>query len=147
VDNDSSLRVRGEGESGTSGHGDLFVLIGVKEHPVFERHHNDIVCEVSISMVKATLGGETEVPTLTDGKVVMKIPPGTQSGKLFRLKGRGISDLHGYGKGDEIVRVNVETPTNLSSEEKRILADFARSRGEDISASSSFTDKIKRAFK
>jgi len=145
VDTSSSLRIRGEGEAGTAGRGDLYVVIEVRAHPVFQRHNNDILIEKAISLSKAIIGGEIEVPTL-DGKVEMKIPAGTQSGKIFRLRGKGIPDLHGRGVGDELVRVNVEIPTQLNSEQRRIIEEFARASGEEINKES-FTDKIKKAFK
>lgn len=148
VDNDSQLRIRGEGEAGAAGHGDLYVSIEVKPHPLFQRHDNDILTEITISLVKAILGSEIEVPTL-DGKVKMKIPAGTQSGKIFRLKEKGIPDVHRQAPGDELVRVIVEIPKSLTAEQRRLIEEFARISGEDIDAKEkeSFTDKIKKAFK
>lgn len=145
VDTGSHLRVRGEGESGTAGKGDLYVIIEVLPHEIFQRHNNDIICEVDVSLTKAILGGEIEVPTLT-GHVRMKIPSGTQGGKIFRLKDKGIPDLHGNSYGDELVKVNVEIPTKLTSQQRQLIEEFARLSAEDVSGSS-FTDKIKRAFK
>ncbi|OGX15754.1 MAG: molecular chaperone DnaJ [Omnitrophica WOR_2 bacterium RBG_13_41_10] len=145
VDTDSQLRIRGEGEAGTLGKGDLYVTIEVRPHPVFQRHHNDILTEINISLAKAILGGEVEVPTL-DGKVEMRVPAGTQSGSIFRLKAKGIPDLHGNGIGYELVKVNVEIPRKLSSEQRRIIEDYARLLGETIDKES-FGDKIKRTFK
>lgn len=145
VDTGSHLRIRGEGESGPGGSGDLYVIIEVREHPVFQRHNNDIVTEINISLSKALLGSEVSVPTL-DGKVEMKIPAGTQSGRIFRLKEKGIPDIHGRGQGDELIRVNVEIPTRLSPEQRRLIEEFARLSGEDP-GKDSFTDKIKKAFK
>jgi molecular chaperone DnaJ len=138
--------MRGEGESGTVSKGDLYVIIEVAPHSIFERHDNDILTEISISLAKAILGGDVEVPTL-NGKVSMKIPAGTQSGKIFRLKGKGISDLHTRRVGDELVRVNVEIPTHLSAEQRRLIEEFARLSGEDIPAKEGFAEKIKKAFK
>ena len=145
VDTGSHLRIRGEGEAGTAGRGDLYVIIEVNSHQFFERHGNDIATEIFISLSKAILGAEVEVRTL-DAKVAMKIPAGTQSGKIFRLKEKGIPDLHGRGKGDELVRVNVEIPTRLSSEQRRLIEEFSRISGED-SDKDSFADKIKKAVK
>jgi molecular chaperone DnaJ len=145
VDTDSHLRIRGEGESGTSGRGDLYVIIEVRQHPVFQRHDNDILTEITISLSKVVLGGEVEVPTL-NGKVEMKIPPGTQSGRIFRLKEKGIADLHGRGIGDELVRVSVEIPARLTPEQRRLMEEFARVSGENINKES-FTDKIKKTFR
>ncbi|MCM8796363.1 MAG: molecular chaperone DnaJ [Candidatus Omnitrophica bacterium] len=144
VDNNSSLRVRGEGESGSAGKGDLYVVIEVAPHPVFQRQENDILTGVNISIAKAILGGEIEVPTL-NGKVSMRIPPGTQSGKIFRLKGKGIPDLHGRGIGDELVRVDVEIPTKLTAEQRRLIEEFARLSGDQIKQES-FADRIKKTF-
>jgi len=145
VETGSHLRVRGEGESGTAGKGDLYVIIEVLPHEIFQRHNNDIVVEVNVSLSKAILGGEIEVPTLS-GHVRMKIPAGTQAGKIFRLKEKGIPDLRGNSNGDELVRVNVEIPTRLTTEQRRLIEEFARISGEDAT-STSFADKIKRAFK
>jgi molecular chaperone DnaJ len=146
VDNGAHLRIRGEGEAGTAARGDLYVIIEVAPHSVFERHNNDILTEITISLSKAILGSEVEVPTL-GGKVSMKIPAGTQSGKIFRLKGKGIVDLHSHGLGDELVRVNVEIPTKLTNEQRRLMEEFARASGEDINSKEGFTDRIKKAFK
>ena len=145
VDTGSNLRVRGEGEAGTAGRGDLYVVIEVLPHTIFQRHGTDILAEINISLAKAILGSEVEVPTL-DGKVKMKIPPGTQSGKIFRLKEKGIPDLHSRGQGDELVKVNVEIPERLTPEQRKLIEEFARISGEDI-FKDSFTDKIKRSFR
>jgi molecular chaperone DnaJ len=145
VDTDSTLRLRGEGEVGTSSKGDLRVVIEVMPHPSFTRHGNDLVTELNISLSKAILGGEIEVPVL-DGKVKMKIPAGTQSGNIFRLREKGIVDLHGRGMGDELVKVNVQIPGRLSNEQRKLIEEFARLSGEDIDKES-FTDKIKKTFR
>lgn len=145
VDTGSHLRVRGEGEAGSAGRGDLYVVIEVKPHAIFERHNNDIFTQITISVSKAILGSEVEVPTL-NGKVKMKIPAGTQSGRIFRLKEKGIPDLHWRGRGDELVRVIVEIPRNLTTAQRRIIEEFARVSGEDVTKES-LTDKIKKAFK
>lgn len=145
VETGSHLRIRGEGEAGSAGKGDLYVIIEVMPHSFFQRHENDILMETSISLSKAILGAEIEVPTL-NGKVTMKIPSGTQSGKIFRLREKGIPDLHGRGTGDELVQVNVEIPSRLSPEQRRLIEEFARVSGEDITKES-FTDKIKKTFR
>jgi len=109
--------------------GDVLVFIEEEEeHPYFTRHEDDLIYELAISFPQATLGTEVEVPTL-EGKVNLKIPAGTQSGKLFRLRGKGIPHLHSYGKGDQIVRVLVWIPSSLSSEEKRLLKDLSEKSG------------------
>jgi len=145
VDTGSHLRIRGEGEAGTAGRGDLYVIIEVRPHAIFQRHNNDILTEITISLSKAILGAEVDVPTL-NGKVKMKIPAGTQSGRVFRLKERGMPDLHGGGVGDELVGVNVEIPTRLTPEQRRLIEEFARLSGEDVNKES-FSDRIKKAFK
>ncbi len=146
IDTGSQLRIRGEGEAGTLGRGDLYVMIGIKPHDIFERHHNDIFVSIPISVTKAILGGEVEVPTL-NGKVKMKIPAGTQSDRIFRLKGKGIPDLHGRGSGDELVGVTVQIPTHLTSEQRKLIEEFARLSEEDVDKKESFTDKIKRKLR
>ena len=149
VDTGSRLRVQGEGEAGLKGgpRGDLYIYIHVKDHAIFERHGYDIVCDVPISFPVVTLGGEIEIPTL-NGKVVMKIPEGTQSGRIFRLAGKGIKRLRGYGNGDELVRVVVETPTRLNSEQKRILKQFVSSCDDKVNPLAKlFMDKAKKLFK
>ena len=98
----------------------------VREHPLFTRDGNDIVCDVPISFTQAALGAEIDVPT-PHGKVKMKIPAGTQSGNVFRLKGKGVADLRGYGRGDQLVRVVVETPRKLTASQRELLEEFARS--------------------
>ncbi len=142
----SHLRIRGEGEAGISSHGDLYVVMNVQSHRIFERHDNHVVCEIDVSLVKAVLGGEIEVPTL-DGKVKMKIPPGTQPNRIFRLRDKGIPDLHGRGKGDELVKINVKIPANLSYEERKAIEEFARVSGEPVDSKDSIVDKIKKKFK
>jgi len=129
VDTGSHLRIRGEGEAGSAGHGDLYVIIEVRPHPVFQRHGNDLFTEINISLSKAVLGGQIKVATL-DGHVEMKIPAGTQSGKIFRLRDKGIPDVHARGRGDELVRVNVEIPARLNSQQRRLMEEFARMQGE-----------------
>lgn len=131
VDSGSQLRVRGEGEAGQAGKGDLYVYIHVRRHPVFERHGNDLLCEVRVDVAQVLLGAEIEVPTL-NGRVKMRIPVGTPSGKVFRLRDKGSPDVHSRRRGDELVRVTVEIPSNLSSNEKRLIQEFARSRGISV---------------
>jgi len=146
VDTGSHLRIRGEGESGAAGNGDLYVIIEVKPHPVFERHNNDILTHITISLSKAILGAEVEIPTLSH-RISMKIPAGTQSGKIFRLKEKGMPDLHGRGAGDELIRVNVEIPERLTPQQRQLIEEFARLSGEDLDAKQGFSDKIKKAFR
>jgi len=149
VDTGSRLRVQGEGDSGSRGgpSGDLYIYINVKDHPLFQRHGYDIICEVPVSFPLAALGGEVEVPTLT-GNVMMRIPEGTQSGRVFRLVGKGVKNLRGYGTGDQLVRVVLETPTRLNSEQKRLLREFEKACNGSVNPMyASFMDKVKKIFK
>jgi molecular chaperone DnaJ len=148
VDNGSRLKLRGEGETASGGGvpGDLYVVTQVEPHPIFVRDNLDIICDVPISFVQAALGAEIDVPTL-DGKVKMKIPAGTQSGKVFRMKGKGIKDPQGYHHGDQNVRVIVETPTHLTPKQKDLLKEFAALGGEEVNPlSKGFFDKMKELF-
>ncbi|MGI5860472.1 MAG: molecular chaperone DnaJ [Myxococcales bacterium] len=145
VDTGTRLRLSGEGEPGEGGgpSGDLYVVVHVREHPLFQREDNEIFCEVPISFVDAALGATIDVPTI-EGSTKLKVPAGTQSGKLFRLKGKGVPSLSGYGRGDQHVRVVIETPTNLSKEQKRLLEQFAAASSPDSHPQSkSFWEKVK----
>ncbi len=146
VDNGSQLRVRQEGEAGQNSRGDLYVVIEVRTHNIFERHHNDVITAINISLSKAVLGDEVDVPTL-DGRVSMKIPAGTQSGKIFRLKGKGIPDVHSRDIGDELVRVIVDIPGRLTSQQRQLIEEFARLSGENLGSRENFTDKFKKSFR
>jgi molecular chaperone DnaJ len=149
VDNGSRLKLRSEGEAGygSGPPGDLYVVIHVKEHDLFLRQDNDIVIEVPISFPQAALGCEIDVPTL-EGKVNIKVPSGTQSGKVLRLKGKGIVDLHGYGRGDQLVRVVVETPRSMTARQRELLEEFAQLDGKAVNhpLSKGFVDKLKEMF-
>ena len=127
VDSGSRLRLRGEGEQGEFGgpNGDLYVFIFVEEHEFFKRSEDDIHCRIPISFVQAALGATLEVPTLK-GAEKLKIPKGTQSGKVFRLRGKGIPHLRGYGSGDEIIEAVIAVPTNLTRKQEELLKEFAR---------------------
>ncbi|MCD6459624.1 molecular chaperone DnaJ [bacterium] len=149
IENGVKIRINGQGEDGIQGGppGNLYVAIRVKPHEFFKRQGNDIICEVPVNFPKAALGGEVEVPTL-DGKIKLKIPAGTQSGKIFRIKKKGLPDLRGYSHGNLNIRVVVETPTKLSSEQKQLLQKFAEISGEDVyPMMSSFFSKAKNFFK
>ncbi len=128
VDNGDRIRLAGEGEQGEQGGppGDLYVQIRVKPHPIFTREDNDLYCEVPISFATAALGGDLEVPTL-DGRVSLKIPAETQTNKVFRVRGKGVKPVRGGPTGDLLCRVNVETPVNLTKEQKELLQQFADS--------------------
>lgn len=148
VDTGSRLRISGEGEIGEKGAspGDLYIFIKVRPHKFFTRHGDDIICEIPISFVQAALGDELEVPTL-DGKIKLKIPEGTQPGTQFRLKGKGIPHLRGYGRGDQHVKVNVVVPKKLNEKQKKILQEFAEISGEEIKQHhKGFFEKMKDAF-
>jgi molecular chaperone DnaJ len=139
------LQLRGVGNSGPRGGpaGDVMVLIEEQEHPVFIRHGDDIVHETMISFTQAALGDEVEVPTL-DGNMSLKITSGTQSGKIFRLKGKGVPHLHGYGKGDELIRVMVWVPTSLTSDEKKLLKELAEKQNiKPPKGDKSFFEKLR----
>lgn len=146
VDNESRLRIGGEGSGGDKGgpRGDLYVDIFVKPHSFFVRKGMDIACEVPITFAQAALGDEIEVPTLTS-MTKLKITPGTQTGKVYKLKGKGIASVHGNGIGDQEVHVTVETPTHLNEEQKALLKKFAEIGGQKINPiSESFFHKVKQ---
>ena len=148
VDRGSQIRIKGQGESGDRGGppGDLFILIDVKPHSIFERHGDDLVCEVPISFTKAALGANIEVPSLS-GVEKVKIPHGTQTGAIFTIKNKGIPNLRGYGRGDLHVRAVVEVPTKLNKKQKELLQEFAELSGEETGPlSKSFFDKMKDMF-
>ena len=127
VETGSRLRLRGEGEEGqhSGPNGDLYVFIEVEQHELFERNGNDVFCRVPITFTQAALGGSVEAPTLT-GMEKIKIPRGTQTGRIFRLKGKGIANLRGYGRGDEIIETVVTVPTNLSKKQEELLKEFEK---------------------
>jgi len=126
VDSGIRLRITGQGEAGPNGGpaGDLYISIVVKEHKLFKRDGIDLFCEVPIPFVTAALGGELEVPTLLGNRVRLKIPEGTQTGKMFSVRGKGVASVHGGGPGDMMCRVNVETPVSLSKRQKELLKEF-----------------------
>lgn len=128
VDTGDRIRLAGEGEAGEKGgrSGDLYVQIHVKEHPIFTRDGSNLYCEVPISFPTATLGGELEVPTL-EGKIKLKIPPETQTGKLFRLRSKGVKPVRGGAPGDLLCRVQIETPVHLTKEQKKLIEDLEES--------------------
>jgi molecular chaperone DnaJ len=146
VDNDSQLRVRGEGEVGSGGNGDLFLFIKVKNHPIFERQAQDLKMDLPVSFAKAALGGEEKIKTLKE-EVVMKIPEGTQSGKVFRMRGEGMPDVHGHHEfGDLYVRVMIAVPNSMSTRQRELMEELSRELGEN-NGKASLKDKFKKAFK
>ena len=149
VDTGSRLRSAGNGEGGARGGppGDLYVILHVREHDIFQREGDDLICEIPVSFTQVTLGAEVEVPTL-NGKASIKVPSGTQPGTVFRLKGKGIKNVQGYGAGDLHVRVNVEVPTRLNHDQRAKLEEFAKlCDGNETPGSKSFFEKAKRFFK
>ncbi|EGL82681.1 Chaperone protein dnaJ [Caldalkalibacillus thermarum TA2.A1] len=150
VDHGTQVRVAGQGEPGENGGppGDLYILLRVRKHEFFERDGQDIYCEMPITFVQAALGDEIEVPTLT-GRVKLKIPPGTQSGTYFRLRGKGVPANRNRREGDQHVKVKVVTPTKLTERQKELLREFAAISGDQIpeEQTEGFFKRIKKAFR
>lgn len=148
VDNGSVIPLRGEGEPGEKGGpaGDLYIILRVKPHELFKRDGNDIICEVPITFTQAALGDELVIPTL-DGRVKYKISEGTQSGTVFRLRGKGVPYTRGNGRGDHYVRVIVEVPKKLNSKQRDMLRKFSEEMGEEVHEQrKTFFDKVKEIF-
>jgi molecular chaperone DnaJ len=151
VDDGNRIRLSGEGEAGLNGgpHGDLYVQIHTRPHPIFTRDGNDLHCEVPISITTASLGGELEAPTL-DGRVLLKIPAETQTGKVFRIRGKGVKAVNSHLVGDLYCRVIVETPVKLTSKQKDLLREFEKSLKETDTEhapnENSWGDKVKKFF-
>jgi molecular chaperone DnaJ len=151
VDEGDRIRLSGEGEAGVNGGpaGDLYVVIHLKAHPVFQRDHNDLHCEMPISFTTAALGGEIEIPTL-DGYAKIRIPHETQSGKVFRLRGKGIKGVRSSTHGDLMCHVVVETPVNLTARQRELLNELesinARDSGKHNPRAKSWMDKVKEFF-
>jgi len=151
VDEGDRIRLSGEGEAGMNGGppGDLYVVIHLKPHPVFKRDHNDLHCEMPISFTTAALGGDIEIPTL-DGYAKVKVPTGTQTGQMFRLRGKGIKGVRSSGHGDLICHVAVETPVNLTPRQKELLAELEainqKDAGRHNPRARSWMEKVKEFF-
>ena len=150
VDTGDRIRLSGEGEAGAMGgpSGDLYVVVNVREHAIFQRDGKHLYCEVPISFADAALGGELEVPTL-DGRVKLKIPEGTQTGKMFRLRGKGVAQVRGGGAGDLMCKVAVETPVNLDRRQRELLDEFRKTLEGDSSHSpkaNGWFEGVKRFF-
>ncbi len=148
VDNGARLRISGEGEGGVHGgpSGDLYVVIFVEEHPFFQRQGNNIYCQVPIGIAQAVLGGEITVPTL-EGEEKLKIPEGTQSGSVFRLRNKGIVSLGERGRGDQFVTVNVVIPTKLTKDQRQVFESLARiSKDEELQQERNIFEKVKDIF-
>jgi molecular chaperone DnaJ len=148
VDSGTRLRLSGKGESGVRGgqSGDLYLVLHVRAHEIFQRDGDDLLCEVPISFVQAALGAEIQVPTL-GGSAQIRIPAGTQNSTVFRLKGRGIKNVQGHATGDLHVRVLVEVPARLNSVQQEKLKEFAAACDQSVNPrSKSFFEKAKRFF-
>jgi len=152
VDTGDRIRLSGEGEAGEQGapSGDLYVQVQVRQHPIFEREENNLFCEVPINFAMAALGGEIEVPTL-DGRVKLRVPAETQTGKLFRMRGKGVKSVRGGSQGDLLCRVVVETPVKLGEKQKQLLRELEESFGgpsgeQNSPRSKSFLDGVKKFF-
>jgi len=148
VEDGMRLRVAGEGEAGIAGGpaGDLYVVIVVRSHPLFTREGSDLHCEVPVAFTQAALGAEVEVPTL-EGKVKIRIPEGTQSGKTLRLRGKGLPSLGSSARGDQLVRIFVEVPTKLTSRQRELLEQFAEQSGTEVSpVTRGFLEKLRDLF-
>ncbi|MFJ5407411.1 molecular chaperone DnaJ [Pectobacterium punjabense] len=152
VDTGDRIRLSGEGEAGEHGapSGDLYVQAQVKAHPIFQREENNLYCEVPINFAMAALGGEIEVPTL-DGRVKLKVPAETQTGKLFRMRGKGVKSVRGGAQGDLLCRVVVETPVNLNERQRQLLQELDESFGgpsgeRNSPRSKNFFDGVKKFF-
>ncbi len=149
VDDGMRMKMNGFGDAGSAGGppGDLFVYINVTPHEVFKREGDDIILELPVSFTEATLGVKKEIPTPLSGSVRLTIPEGTQSGKILRVRGEGVPNVHGHGKGDLLVHIQVETPVNLSSKQKSALQAYADLETEHNSPrKSGFFDKLKSFF-
>jgi molecular chaperone DnaJ len=151
VDEGDRIRLSGEGEAGVNGGppGDLYVVIHMKAHPVFQRDHNDLHCEMPISITTAALGGEIEIPTL-DGYAKIKVPPETQTGKVFRLRGKGIKGVRATSHGDLLCHMVVETPVNLTARQKELLQELEtinqKDSGKHNPRAKSWMEKVKEFF-
>ncbi len=149
IEDGQRLRLSGMGDASTEGgpNGDLYIFIHVKEHDFFVRHGDDIICEIPITFAKAALGGEIDIPTLK-GKKSIKIPAGTQNGKVFRLKGEGINNPRGYVPGDQLVKIIIEVPTNLTDDQQELLRKFDESLKEkNYKMNKSFIERFKDFFR
>jgi molecular chaperone DnaJ len=148
VETGTRLKLVGEGEAGVRGGppGDLYVVITVQDHPIFARHGDDLYCEVPINFTQAVLGAQIEIPTIS-GRAVLKISPGSQTGTEFRIKGKGLPNVRGYGRGDLVVRIFVEVPTHLTAKQRDLLEQFARTEnGAGSPLVQGFWDKVKALF-
>ncbi|MFH2002233.1 MAG: molecular chaperone DnaJ, partial [Planctomycetota bacterium] len=148
IQDGTQMRVTGEGEPGLNRgpRGDLYCIIRVRPHPLFDRHDDDLICELPISFSQAALGANVEVPSM-NSKVVLKIPAGTQTGRTFRMKDLGMPNVYGQGKGDLLIKVKIETPRKLTPQQEKLLREFAKLEEKHVSQErKTFFDKVKSLF-
>lgn len=148
IDKGQAIPLYRQGNMGKMGgeNGDVYVVINIKSHPLFERKNNDIYCEIPVSIPQAALGAEIEVPTV-DGKVAYSIPEGTQPGTVFRLKNKGVPYVRSNSRGDQYVTITVDIPKNLTDKQKNLIREFAETLGKDQNLKQkSFFEKVKDAF-
>jgi molecular chaperone DnaJ len=151
VDQDDRIRLAAEGEAGLNGgpSGDLYVVIALKPHPVFQRENSDLHCEMPISFATAALGGEIDIPTL-DGQAKLKIPPETQTGQVFRLRNKGIKGVRSSVRGDLFCHISIETPVKLTPRQKEILREFEAISAENPGAhnprAKNWYDRVREFF-
>ena len=149
VEDGTRIRLSGEGEAGVhgGGPGDLYIFVGIRPHRIFQRDGTGVYCRVPLPMTKAALGGAVEVPTIDGARAKVTIPAGTQTGRQFRLRGKGMTGLHGRGRGDMYIEINVETPVNLTKRQQKLLAEFEAAGGAGAEAtnpeSEGFFAKVK----
>jgi molecular chaperone DnaJ len=148
VDTGTQIRLAGEGQPGLNGgpHGNLYIVIQVKQHKYFRRRDNDVLLDLDVNIAQATLGAEVEIPTV-DGPAKLKIPSGTQPGKVLRLRGKGVPYLRGSGRGDQLVVINVDIPSRLSSEQRQLFEQLAKTMGSEVRPQErSFLDWLKETL-
>ena len=148
IEHGSQIRLSGEGEAGLRGgpSGDLYAVIAVKEHDLFTRHGDDLLCQLPLAFPQVALGSEVEVPTL-NGPATLRVPPGTQNGDTLRLRGKGMPNLRGYGRGDLLYQVIVEVPTRLTAKQRTLLEEFQRQgAGQEGPLISQFIERVKKAL-
>jgi molecular chaperone DnaJ len=148
VDRGTRLKIRGEGAQGHNDThpGDLYVVLNVKEHPIFDREGDDIIVRMDVNFPLLSLGGELSIPTL-EGDTKVSVPPGTQPGKMFRMKGLGVTKANGYGKGDELVYLNLIVPATLTERQKSLIEELSKEFENDAGASNrGFKEKVKQFF-
>ena len=147
MDTGTQIRLAGEGQPGVNGGpaGNLYLVIQVQPHKYFHRRDNDIVLDLNVNIAQATLGDEVKVPTV-DGESILKIPAGTQPGKIIRMRGKGVPHLRGNGRGDQLVIINVEIPTSLNSDQRGLIEKLGKSLGTEVKPQErGFFDRLKDA--